>query len=123
MICDLETGFEIITSAEPFSSIFGIKLEAENIDRNSPPPKRGATTNNFIPLAISPAISKLSILFVWTIPLRSSIETSAKSNANIKITNVEIAKNVMIIFLDKASRIVKFDIVIIFSILVFTLYY
>ena len=98
IICALDTGFEIMRSMEPFSSIFGMKLEAEKIDKNNPPPKSGATTNNFKPFTISSAILNGSLPFAFTIPLKSSNGTSANNNPNIIITNVDIAKKVMNIF-------------------------
>ena len=121
IIWALEIGLEISKSADPFSSAFGIKLEAENIDKNKPPPNKGATTKSLSPFTISPAIFIGSSPFAFTIPLKSSKGTNPNSSAKIIITKVEIAKNVTIIFLDNASLTVRFDIANILFILIFIL--
>jgi len=60
-----------------------------------------------------------SLPFAFTIPLKSSKGTNANNNPNMISTKVDMAKNVIIIFLESASRIVKFEIVKIFSISIF----
>ena len=106
----------------PFSNILGINPDAEKIAKNKPPPNNGATTNILNILTISFEILITALLLVLIIPVKSSKGTNAKIPAKSNITNVDIAKNAIIIFFDSASLTVNSAIVKIFFIFIILLF-